>query len=82
MTEKYVKPQIIFEEFSLSTNIAAGCNRIVDNQSKGVCAFVGTGNIVVFDNQVGKACVYKVDTDNWDGFCYHVPTDTNDLFNS
>lgn len=87
MTKNYVKPQIVFEDFSLSKNIAAGCDRLVNNPSKGTCAVLGTGGIAVFDGTVGKACVFKPEDlggskDEYDGFCYHVPADNNDLFNS
>ena len=87
MKKKYVKPQIIFEDFSLNTDIAGDCESIVGNASKGTCAVIGTGNIAVFDGTV-SACVFTPtdmggkEEDKWDGFCYHVPTEYNNLFNS
>lgn len=86
MKKRYKKPRIVFEDFTLSTNIAGTCESIVGNPSKGTCAVIGTGGIDMFDGMVG-ACVYTPEdmggtADEWDGFCYHVPTEYNNLFNS
>ena len=86
MKKKYTKPQIIIEDFSLVTNIAANCEGKVNNASKGTCAVIGTGDIYMFDGNVSQ-CDYKPEdlggeADEWDGFCYHVPTEYNNLFNS
>lgn len=81
MTKEYVKPQIVFEEFSLSTNIAAGCEGRVDNPSKGVCAIIGTGGINMFVDTV-EACDFTPPDEKHNGFCYHVPTEDKNLFNS
>lgn len=86
MKKEYVKPVVVFESFSLSTNIAAGCESIVGNPSKDSCPVAGTGGIAIF-NTPENGCEFTpaqmggVD-DMWDGFCYHVPTETNNLFNS
>lgn len=90
MKKKYEKPQIFIEKFSLCTNIASDCEGIVGNPSKGSCAVIGTGpdgGIAVFDGKVGAACVYTptdlgLAEDQWDGACYHVITEYNNLFNS
>ena len=87
MKKVYEKPLIMFENFEMSTNIAGDCEGIVGNATKGTCAVIGTGNIAMFDGTVGKACEYKPEDlggaeDQWDGFCYHVPTEYNNLFNS
>ena len=88
MKKVYEKPAIIFESFALSENIAANCESIVGNPSKGSCAVIGTGNIAMFDSGVTTgACIYKPEdlggtADMWDGACYHVPTEYNNLFNS
>ena len=87
MKKLYSKPEIMFEDFTLNENIAGNCASIVNNASKGSCAVMGTGDIAIFDGSVGPVCVYKPEdmggtTDEWDGFCYHVPTEYNNLFNS
>lgn len=87
MKKVYEKPAIVFESFALSENIAANCESIVGNPSKGTCAVIGTGGIALFDNTVG-ACVFTPTDmgyekeDEYDGACYHVPTEYNNLFNS
>lgn len=87
MKKTYVKPQIMFESFSVSENIAGDCDRLVGNPSKGTCAVLGSGGIAVFTSDV-SACDYtpteinSEDEDVYDGFCYHVPTEYTNLFNS
>lgn len=88
MKKVYSKPEVMFEDFTMSTNIATGCERTVGNHSKGSCAVVGTGNVAVFTNTMINICDYTPTEvggnkdDEWDGFCYHVPTEYNNLFNS
>lgn len=87
MRKTYSKPDIVFENFAISTNIAGDCESIVGNPAKGTCAVLGTGGIDMFDGTVGAVCVFKPEDmggvkDQWDGFCYHVPTEYNNLFNS
>lgn len=78
MTEKYVKPQIIFEEFSLNTSIAAGCELKTPLASSAEnCGYPIRGG-VVFVN--GADCT--IEQDAYNGFCYHVPTEQSNLFNS
>lgn len=87
MKKRYEKPQIVFEDFTLSTNIAGTCENVVDGPSLGQCAMEGTGGIFVFVTGV-QACEYTptdmgyVNDDMYDGICYHVPIETNNLFNS
>lgn len=86
MKKIYSKPEILFENFSVNTNIAGDCESIVGNPSKGICAVLGTGDIAMFSGTI-TACDYKPEDmggkdDEWDGFCYHVPTEYNNLFNS
>ena len=87
MKKRYEKPQIVFEDFTLSTNIAGTCGNVIDLQSSGICAMWGTGDIFIFVTGV-QACEYTptdmgyVDDDVYDGICYHVPFETKNLFNS
>lgn len=88
MKKAYVKPEIFFEDFSLSSSIAANCEYKVGSPTEGVCALVGSGNIRVFDIAAdGTQCEYAPGLfdqpdDMWDGFCYHVPTSEANMFNS
>lgn len=82
MKKEYEKPVVVFESFSMSTNIAAGCDRIVNTLSRGTCALpMGTGGISVFVDNVA-ACLYQASDGMYDNLCYHVPTEAYNLFNS
>lgn len=84
MKKAYVKPMIMFENFSLTTNIASGCEKIVGNPSKDTCGISGSDGETLFGEIYG-GCDFDWESlygDNYDGFCYHNPTDTNNLFNS
>lgn len=86
MKKVYKKPTIIFEDFSLCTNIAGDCESIVGNPTKGSCPVLGTGNMAIFNDAI-SACEYIAGQmgshdDMWDEFCYHVPTEYSSLFNS
>ena len=87
MKKVYSKPEIQFEDFTMSTSIAGNCESIVGNPSKGTCAILGSGGIAVFDASVGNACEFTPerlgqDADQYDGTCYHVPSEYSNLFNS
>ena len=87
MKKLYSKPEIMFEDFTLSENIAGDCEApFVGNPSKDSCAIVGTGEQNIFSGRV-SACEFKPEDfgqspDMWNGLCYHTPTDANNLFNS
>jgi len=83
MRKQYVKPQIIFEDFSLSENIAAGCEIRINNSAQGTCgyAYEGGYGATIFINETTGCSVQIPDSEN-NGFCYHVPIENNSLFNS
>ncbi len=76
MKKKYVKAQIVFESFEMSSNIAS-CGYIRDES--GVITDSETGLIVL--SQTTAGCVVKVPGGN-DGLCYDVPTAGVNLFYS
>ncbi len=78
MKKVYSKPEIMFEDFSLSTNIAS-CD-VSTNFAKNQCGFLvgGIGNIFVTKD----ICDVPMTDGAWDGICYHVPTDDKELFAS
>ena len=89
MRKAYVKPEIFFEDFSLSSSIAGSCDYIVNTfSSSQSCYIEGSGGIRVFNLDAGvSSCEYAPGLfdqpdDMWDGLCYHNPTDGNNLFNS
>lgn len=86
MKKKYEKPQIIIENFSLSTAIAGSCEVKSDMQNAGQCAFDFSG-LKVFLDSMGSVCTDVKVKDmggdgDFNGMCYHVPNDENNLFNS
>lgn len=81
MKKAYSKPQILFEDFTLSTNIAAGCEVRVEGHSSGTCGYKMGGGIVVFVSAETGCNTHEPDGD-LNGLCYHVPIETNNLFNS
>ena len=81
MKKAYLKPEIIFEDFTLSVHIAGDCVEIVDNPTEGTCGYPIRGGTVFIGELTG--CTHpQSDNDPYNGFCYHVPTDTTQLFNS
>lgn len=85
MKKVYEKPEIMFESFILSTNIAAGCEIVIDNHSSGSCGYEyeGGSGTTMFTVALGeKICNIPIDDDEKNTFCYHVPIQTNNLFNS
>lgn len=86
MRKTYEKPIIVFESFKMSTNIAAGCQLTNVTLSSGVhgCGYqVGDGrfdNTVVFTSAM--ECMTTEDDGDYNGICYHVPTDGHSLFTS
>lgn len=84
MKKRYSKPEIMFEDFSVSNSIAGGCNAIISGHSYGTCPyktmdeFLGEVNIFIEDFAV---CTTVEADGEHNGICYHVPYDNN-LFNS
>ena len=78
MKKAYIKPEIMFEDFTLTTNIAAGCEVKTNTPTQGVCG-IEYGNFVVFTEKM-TGCTLK--QDSIENTCYDVPTPDNNLFNS
>ena len=96
MKKVYEKPQIVFENFTMTTNIAGGCEKIVGGPTEGTCGIEGSApGQTIFSSKV-DACDMPWDDplfnpgvdadpnngDMYDGFCYHVPTQAYNFFNS
>ena len=81
MKSIYVSPEIMYEDFSLSSNIAVGCEFTEINATQDVCAYESDLGSV-FTDSVGAACAFKPQDGIYDGLCYHVPTEASNIFNS
>ena len=81
MKKVYSKPQIMFESFTLSTNIAAGCEFKTNTPSARQCGYGEDifGVSIFVDGITDCKAKYP---DGYNGLCYHVPTETTNLFNS
>lgn len=77
--KKYEKPMIIIDNFSLADSIAAGCEitDVTHSKNEQGCGLNFDRQGAVFTAEMG--CKYK-EPDGFDGICYHVPTDSNNLF--
>lgn len=82
MKKTYIKPEIMFEDFSLSNSITAGCEKIA-LQAMDQCAYTvetDYGTFKVFTGELVGICdTYKADGE-YHGICYHVPTAANNVF--
>lgn len=82
MKKKYSKPEILFENFSLSVNIAGNCGHDTSLQNEAMSCGLEYGGDVIFLVDM-NGCKDQFDTDDGSsGICYHNPTDTTRLFNS
>lgn len=86
MKKTYSKPEIAFESFSLSHNIAAGCEEKTHTPAARACAVDFSGVSLFLDDM--DACK-DIQVDNlggdgeFNGICYHVYTDgQKNFFNS
>ena len=83
MKKNYIKPSIIFESFSISTNIAAGCEGIVGNPTEGVCGIkLGPDTIFICGAEGSMCDMPSIEEGTHNTFCYHAPTEDHNLFNS
>ena len=86
MKKTYSKPDIMFDSFSMNTNIASGCGMITKLPTQGVCGYQpDRSNFVVFTSSMTSgdgACTYPEDDGEYNGICYHVPTSDDSLFSS
>lgn len=80
MKKTYVKPEVYFENYELSANIAVGCGTDFSHDNTNFSSpnncqyFFGTDK--VFQNLT--SCTLT----NPDKFCYNVPTDSQVIFSS
>ena len=85
MKKAYSTPDIFFDSFALSENIASvntNCAHNVTTQYSNICG-LWYGETIVF-TIAATGCEYPIQDGSpyFDGLCYHIPTDDNRLFNS
>ena len=78
MKKAYVKPEVYFESFELSSSIAVQCAKPI-NYAAGTCkeGLGGYADLIFLDTTT--TC--QATPDKY-GYCYDVPNDTNRIFNS
>ena len=85
MKKAYSKPQILFDSFELAQDIAAGCEEIANHALYQCAWYDEESDITVFVESI-SACTYKPQKneqpDMYNGLCYHVPTDSYNVFTS
>lgn len=83
MKKAYSAPDITFEDFSLSMNISAGCEKIVTTLQQFSCAVNYPMVGMIFTDAV-EACKIQITDGSAMGnyYCYHVPTDDKNVFTS
>lgn len=85
MKKAYTKPEILFEDFSLSVNIASNCQRKTSLPSSeagcGIDVSGGRGpEKIVFAEH--SSCVFDEAPGDYNTTCYDVPFDYANFFNS
>lgn len=82
MKKTYAKPQIVFESFQLTANIAGDCNTRPNSASEATCGYIDDNGWIVFQNST--VCIHvQVGPDGkHNGLCYHVPTGDMSVFTS
>lgn len=80
--KKYEKPTIYFESFTLSQNIASGCEGIAlfGENVCGVKVNMMDMDMVIIGQGIG-GCEYQPPNPD-DYICYHAPSDANNVFSS
>lgn len=84
MKKTYAKPEIMFEDFSLSNAITAGCEKIAQ-ATENACAYIVStnyGDFNVFTPELIGVCDTTRADGDYNGICYHVPTAANNVFTS
>lgn len=84
MKKEYAKPVIMFEDFTLNTSIASGCEAKTNLQARGSCGWIPNDRwdkgAIFTDPSTG--CDITPSQAGYDTLCYHVPNESYNLFNS
>ena len=77
MKKQYVKPELYFENFELSTSIAACAYTDATLSDGNQCAYEATGGTIFSTSP--NPCEYTPDALN-SGICYDLPTANQNIF--
>lgn len=81
MKKTYTKPEIAFDDFTLSNTIAASCENYNDMPALGSCGFKNALGMNVFYS-VGYSGCENASLPEIGGLTYRVAVELNGLFNS
>lgn len=83
MKKVYSAPEILFESFTMSTNIAGDCEWKPDTANNyNNCGINFSGVIIFGSDLTGCTGIQIAPGDKWDSICYHVPSESSNIFNS
>ena len=87
MKKAYSKPEIMFEDFTLTNSITVGCGALVGAPTAGQCAYeviTSRDTKYIFTASMTNICTSPENDDEYNGLCYHVfgPEAEGALFNS
>lgn len=81
MKKVYTKPQIAFESFQLTSNIAGDCTTRPHLTDETTCGYRVDDSWIIF--QGNPPCNFPIGQDGrYDKICYHVPTGDISVFTS
>ena len=84
MKKVYTAPDVFYEDFSITTNIASACEEKT-NAAKWECGYELYPGFNIFTSSIAN-CTAGFDVEgegsdaSWNGLCYHVPVDDYNLF--
>lgn len=86
MKKAYMKPDIIFEDFTLSTSIAGSCEVPTSTPGARQCGLDFGAGVIFLDTMLGICTIKVKDNGSGDGehngICYHVFSNGRNIFNS
>lgn len=80
MKKEYMKPMIVFENFRVSSSIAANCTYEA-NSTEGACG-LDLGGYVVFISEANGCRDMQSANGEWNSVCYHGPNPESNVFGS
>lgn len=82
MKRAYSKPDVFFEDFAMSTNIAAGCEEFPHGFADG-CGVLW-GHAIIFTDDMTGTCLSPTEegAEEFNKLCYHNPDGGYNVFMS